>query len=90
MGIGRMGRVIRGMSGAVVNSLYFRHGHWHGCFMTKMLFGDHCLDVIGYCFSSNLLVLHRRKRHPGRHSVARPAAQEQQGDHENEKQGTHI
>ena len=65
------------------------NGPWRGCFMIETRFSPHFMGVISYCFCSVLLVLQPGQCHLGRHRVADPAAQGQQGDHEGEEQKTH-
>ncbi len=57
--------------------------------MVKMRLSPRFMDIISYDFCSGLLMLQLAKRHLGRHRVAEPAAQGQQGDHEGEEQNAH-
>ena len=84
--------VIGGMPGAVMNGLPRLHrirGPWRGCFMIEMGLSPRFMGVISYDFYSGLLVPQLGQCHLGRHRVADPAAQGQQGDHEGEEQKTH-
>ena len=62
------------------------------CFMVEMGCGACCMRVSSYAFCSDLPLMHLRQltcRHAGRHRITGPAAQGQQGDHEDEEQLTH-
>ena len=61
-------------------------------FMVKIGFHACCMGLSSYAFSSNVHLLHLRHlpgRHFGRHCITGPAAQGQQGDHEDEEQVAH-
>ena len=92
MSIRCRGRVIRRMPGAVVRRLC-GIGRPALLFMVKIAFCAYPMRMSSYCFGSRLLrlvrVLQRSQRHVVGHRIARPAAQKQQGDHEDEEQGAH-
>ena len=61
-------------------------------YMIKIGFHAYYISVSSYAFCSNLPLLHLRHlpgRHFGRHRITGPAAQGQQGDHEDEEQVAH-
>lgn len=69
--------------------------HWlngcqpRGC-MVKMAASSRCMGVGCYHFCSDLEMSRLGRCHVGRHHVADPAAQWQQGDHEGEDQVAHV
>ncbi len=60
------------------------------CFGILMSFRPSFMTVSCYCFCSGLLLLlHLARKHSRRHRVTDPAAQRQQGDHEDKEQVAH-
>ena len=60
--------------------------------MVKIGFCAYYISVSSYAFCSNLPLLylhHLSNRHTGCHRITSPAAQGQQGDHEDEEQVAH-
>lgn len=84
MGAGRMRFFVSVLTRAVMNRL-------RRCrFMVNMAFSPHFMGAASYYFCSGWLVLLQLgKRHVGRHRVAEPATQGQQGDHEGDEQDAH-
>ena len=83
------GCAIRRVPGAVVRRLCGIGRLWRGRFMVKIGSCAYSMSVRSYYFGSGLLglmrVSQRSQCHVVRHRVARPAAQQQQGDHEGEE-----
>lgn len=62
----------------------------HPCSGILMRFCSRFMAVSRYFFCSGLLVLlHLARKHSRRHRITDPAAQRQQGDHEDEEQVAH-
>ena len=67
-------------------------GLLYRCFLVKMRFLACCMGVSSYAFCSNLPLQYLRHltcRHTSCHRITSPAAQRQQGDHEDEEQVAH-
>ena len=63
----------------------------HPCFGILMRFCPRFMAVSRYFFYSGLLVLlHLARKHFRRHRITHPAAQRQQGNHEDEEQMAHV
>lgn len=91
VGRARMGWIFAGRTAsAVVNSLRLVKRLGFCGFMTNMHLRAWRMGMGRDCLCRRWQGLQRRQRHPGRHGFAHPAAQQQQGDHEDEGKATHY
>ena len=87
VGVSRMKSVIRGGLGTVMSDRPFLNRLGRTCFVVKIRSSACSMGVRSHDFRSGLQL---GQRHLGRHRVAHPAAQGQQGDHEGEEYYAHT